>query len=207
MITFNNIMTALENFANNHFFIKTFTHGNIEEMNLEKEPNFPIMHVTYTGAAYPDRTKEYSFEIALIDLPPDKEGSKQDYQREVISDLEQCAEDLLADLSNGFNIFSDDFLFDTESASLVPLEEEGSNVISGVSLDITISVPYQHDACDAPLTGVTPTNATCDDAQIDATDGSDVVTTITTVASGATYTFAKVSVNQQDDTIVTGKLK
>ena len=203
MITYNNIIKALNNFADNHFFIKSFSHGNIEEMDLGKDLDtpFPLMHVVYTGASYADKQKEYSFEIYMMDLPPDKEGSKQAYQIEVISDLEQCAEDLLADLSNGFNIFSDEFLFDRDSASTTPLEEEGSNVISGISLDIAISVPFIGNACDAPLTGVTPTSGTCADGTIKATDGSDVVTTITTVASGGTYTFAKISILEQDDSL------
>ena len=160
MITYNNIVTALNNFADNHFFIKAFTHGNIEEMDLEKDGSYPLMHLVYLGANYDEGTKDYNFEIYLVDIPPTK-VDKVSYQREVISNLEQCVEDLLADLSNGFSIFNENFHFDTENASLTPLEEEGSNVLSGVALDITISVPYTHDSCNAPLTGVTPTRCKC----------------------------------------------
>lgn len=197
MITYNNIVTALNNFADNHFFIKAFTHGNIEEMDLEKDGSYPLMHLVYLGANYEQGTKDYNFEIYLVDIPPTK-VDKISYQREVISNLEQCVEDLLADLSNGFNIFNENFEFDTESASLTPLEEEGSNVLSGVALDITISVPYTHDSCNAPLTGVTPTSGDCEDATIKATEGDDDIVTITTVASGATYTFSKIAIKQQD---------
>lgn len=200
MITYNNIVTALNNFADNHFFIKAFTHGNIEEMDLEKDGSYPLMHLVYLGANYEQGTKDYNFEIYLVDIPPTK-VDKISYQREVISNLEQCVEDLLADLSNGFNIFNQNFEFDTESASLTPLEEEGSNVLSGVALDITISVPYTHDSCNAPLTGVTPTSAYCEDATIKATEGDDDVVTLTTVASGAIYTFPKLEVRQQDASV------
>ena len=197
MITYNNIVTALNNFADNHFFIKAFTHGNIEEMDLEKDGSYPLMHLVYLGANYDEGTKDYNFEIYLVDIPPTK-VDKVSYQREVISNLEQCVEDLLADLSNGFSIFNENFHFDTENASLTPLEEEGSNVLSGVALDITISVPYTHDSCNAPLTGVTPTSGACEDATIKATEGDDDLVTITTVASGATYTFSKIAIKQQD---------
>ena len=194
MITFNNIITALNNFADNHFFIKAFSHGNVEEMDLDKYTSFPLMHVVYTGSSYEGGQKDYGFEIYLVDIPSDK-IDKISYQREVISDSEQCAEDLLADLSNGFNIFNENYLFDTENASITPLEEEGSNVLSGVVLDITISVPYQHDSCNAPLTGVTPTPAVdCADATVENSDA----TYSNTVGSGGTLVLPDIDITEVD---------
>ena len=199
MITFNNIITALNNFADNHFFIKAFSHGNVEEMDLDKYTSFPLMHVVYTGSSYEGGQKDYGFEIYLVDIPSDK-IDKISYQREVISDSEQCAEDLLADLSNGFNIFNENYLFDTENASITPLEEEGSNVLSGVVLDITISVPYQHDSCNAPLTGVTPpTPAVCLPADVENSD----TTYSTQVNSGATLVLPDINVTEVDGTVGT----
>lgn len=155
MITYNNIITALNNFATNHFFIKTFTHGNVEEMDLRKYENYPLMHVDYIGANYDVGIKTYSFQVYIMDLPSDK-LDKISYQREVISDSEQCAEDLLADIVNGGNIFNFDYQYELTSASLTPLEEETKNVLAGVVLDLAITIPYQYDSCNAPLEGVTP---------------------------------------------------
>jgi hypothetical protein len=163
MITFNNIITALENFANNHFFIKSFGHGNIEEIDLDKYTLFPLLHVIYVGSTYDDGTKTYRFEIYIVDNPSDK-IDKISYQREVISDSEQCAEDLLADLTNGGQIFGF-WDYELTNATITPLEEETKNVLSGVVLDIEIQVPYQYDSCNAPLTGVTPTDS-CADADV-----------------------------------------
>lgn len=200
MTTLNNIIKGLNNFADNHFFIKSFTFGEVEDSDLEKEGSYPLMHTVYTGATYPERSKEYSFEITLLDRPPSKEGSKQDYQREVISDLEQCAEDLLADLHSGFNIFSKDFHFDSENATITPLIEVKSNVLSGVSLDITVSVPYQHDSCNAPLTGVIPNSGDCDDATLYATaTGAGPIVTVATIPSGGSFTIDKNDIIGSDD--------
>ena len=163
MITFNNIITALENFANNHFFIKSFGHGNIEEIDLDKYTLFPLLHAIYVGSTYDDGTKTYRFEIYIVDNPSDK-IDKISYQREVISDSEQCAEDLLADLTNGGQIFGF-WDYELTNATITPLEEETKNVLSGVVLDIEIQVPYQYDSCNAPLTGVTPTDS-CADADV-----------------------------------------
>lgn len=163
MITFNNIITALENFANNHFFIKSFSHGNIEEIDMDKYSRYPLMHVVYAGSDYEEGTKTYRFEIYIVDLPSDK-IDKISYQREVISDSEQCAEDLLADLTTGGNIFSF-YTYELTSATITPLEEETKNVLSGVVLDISIQIPYQYDSCNAPLTGITPSES-CDPVQV-----------------------------------------
>lgn len=156
MITFNNIVTAFQNFTTNHFFLKTFSFGNSEDMDLPKYNEYPLLHLNYTGADYDEGTKTYNFEIFVLDLPSDK-LDKVSYQREVISDAEQCVEDLLADVLNGGNVFHFADQYEVTSASVTPLEEETKNVLAGVLLTLAIEVPYQYDSCDAPLEGVTPT--------------------------------------------------
>lgn len=198
MITYNNIITALNNFADNHFFIKAFSHGDADEMLLQKYQSFPLMHVFYSGSTYDEGQKDYSLEIYIVDLPSDKINKVQ-YQKEAVSDAEQCAEDLLADLSNGFKIFNADFLFDTENASISPIIEETSQVVSGIVLNITISVPYQHDSCNAPLTGVTPPSpADCDDATVENSDA----TYSTTVAAGGTLITPNIQIKDSAATVL-----
>jgi len=66
------------------------------------------------------------------------------------------AEDILADIQNGGNIFAFGYHYDLLSASVTPLEETQSNALAGCLLDLAISVPYSYDSCNAPLTGVEP---------------------------------------------------
>lgn len=155
MVTYNNIVDYFKRFAENHFFIQSFSHGNIEEADLQKYGNYPIMHVNYTGSSY-DEVENYSFEVYVLGLPPDK-LDKISFQTEVISDSKQCLEDLISDIKLGENIFTESDNFDLVSASMTPLEEETKNVLSGMVLDLTFQVPFTYDTCDAPLTGVTPT--------------------------------------------------
>jgi hypothetical protein len=197
MITYNNILTALENFGNNHYMINSFSHGNVEEMDLSKIPEYPLMHVIYTGSEYnTDKQKEYGFEIYFVEAPigDDKDTNKQTYQREAISDMEQIAEDLITDVRVGFNIFNEDFHFDEEEASVIPIEEESTNVLSGVALSISISVPYLNDYCAPPLTGVTPTGDLGGNAGYTNSDGSFTVT----IPGGSTYTAADINVTEAD---------
>jgi len=155
MITFNNIVERFEIFAENHFFIKTFSFGSPDDADLSKFTDFPLMHLVYTGANYDAGTKTYNIEVYILDVPADK-TDKVDRQKEVVSDAEQCAEDIIADIKNGGNIFLFAQDYEVVNATTTPLEEETKNVLSGVLLDLSVAIPYEWDACNAPIDGVEP---------------------------------------------------
>ena len=155
MITFNNIVERFEIFAENHFFIKTFSFGSPDDADLSKFTDFPLMHLVYTGANYDAGTKTYNIEVYILDVPADK-TDKVERQKEVVSDAEQCAEDIIADIKNGGNIFLFAQDYEVVNATTTPLEEETKNVLSGVLLDLSVAIPYEWDACNAPIDGVEP---------------------------------------------------
>jgi len=155
MITFNNIVERFEIFAENHFFIKSFSFGSPDDVDLSKFEEFPLMHLVYTGATYDAGTKTYNLEVYILDVPSDKKG-KVIPQKEAISDAEQCAEDILADIRMGGNIFLFAQDYEVVNATTTPLEEETKNVLSGVLLDLSVAIPYEWDACNAPIDGVEP---------------------------------------------------
>jgi hypothetical protein len=195
MVTYNNIVDYFKLFANNHFFIQSFSHGNIEEADLAKYNNYPIMHVNYTGSTY-DEVQNYSFEVYVLGLPPDK-LDKISFQTEVISDSKQCLEDLISDIKIGENIFTLNDGFDLVSANMTPLEEETKNVLSGMVLDLTFQVPFTYDTCDAPLIGVTPTpSGDCLPVRVvNSTLSYDVE-----VAAGGTLTLSDNTITDVDGT-------
>jgi hypothetical protein len=155
MITYNTFIQRFKDFADNHYFIRSFSHGAPEDVDLEKFNEYPLMHVIYTGASYEDTTKTLSFEVYIFDLPSHYEN-KQDRQKEVVSDAEQCAEDVIADIVNGGNIFVHEEDYTVQTARVTPLQEESSNVLAGVLLEVDIQIPYERDACNAPIDGVSP---------------------------------------------------
>jgi hypothetical protein len=155
MITFNNIVERFQIFAENHFFIKSFSFGSPDDVDLSKFEEFPLMHLVYTGATYDAGTKTYNLEVYILDVPHDKTG-KVIPQKEAISDSEQCAEDILADIKMGGNIFLFAQDYEVVNATTTPLEEETKNVLSGVLLDLSVAIPYEWDACNAPIDGVEP---------------------------------------------------
>lgn len=150
MITYNNIISRFEKFVAEHFFLKTFTHGSPSGVDLEKFEVYPAMHVVYTGSTYENTSKEYSFEVYILDLPPDK-AKRIDNQTQLVSNAEQVAEDILADMRNGDNVFDFGHLYTVTSASTTTLEETTSNSLAGVLLNISIEVGYTLDSCNAPM--------------------------------------------------------
>jgi hypothetical protein len=150
MITYNNIINRFELFAKENQLIRTFSHGSPSGVDLDKFELYPIMHVVYTGANYENTSKEYSFEIYILDLPADK-ADKIANQQQMVSNAEQVAEDILADMRNGDKIFDFDHLYSVSTAFTTPLEETTSNSLSGILLTLSIEVGYTYDSCNAPL--------------------------------------------------------
>jgi len=156
MITFNNIVSKFEEFVENHYFLKTFSYGSPADVDLDKFEQYPLLHLVYTGGDYNSpKAKTYNLEVYILSLPPG-EADKTQYQKENISDAEQVAEDILADIQNGGNIFQFGYRYELANASVTPLEEENSNALAGCLLDLSIVVPYAYDSCNAPITGVEP---------------------------------------------------
>lgn len=203
MISYNNIVARFEKFVENHKFLRQFSHGSPEDLDQGKEPEYPLLHLVLTGVNYPDRTtdslgtsKTYSLNIFILSLPPDK-IDKTSHQKEVISDSIQIAEDVIADVINGFNVFTDAGQYYTSAVSIEPLEEETKNVLAGVLLSLDLTVPYTWDACTLPLTGVDePGVVDCEEATYQNSDG----TFSTTIASGGTFTANDITVTDVDNT-------
>lgn len=195
MITYNNIVENLKAFSDNHFFLQNFDYGyELAEADLEKFENYPTLFSNYLGASYDDGVKVYSFELIVFDVPTDKDN-KELRTRNVISDSEQCLEDLLADIKNGFNVFTRDDDYEVENASVSPVAFEGSNVYSGAILTVDIVVGYLYDSCNAPLTGVTPPpSSDCAAATYQNSDSSFSQE----IASGSIFTSSDITVTQVD---------
>ncbi len=155
MITYNNIVTKFEEFVDAHLFLKTFSHGSPSDVDLDKDETYPLLHLVYVGGGYVDNVKTYNLEVYILDNPP-RDTDKTGFQKSVISATEQAAEDILADIETGGNIFTFGYQYDLQSANIVPLEDERSNVLAGTLLTLSIGVAYQYDSCNAPLSGVEP---------------------------------------------------
>jgi nitrogen fixation protein len=139
----------LRQFAEGHFLIRKFYHGEVAEADLFKEPEYPFMHVLPVTITPSEGTLEYDFEIRFADIGRDKE-TKQEYQKEIISDCTRLALDLLAEIQNGGVLFGKEVEVVGKTATIQPFIEEFTHVLTGVQLNLQIAVPYNWSACDIP---------------------------------------------------------
>lgn len=145
--SYNALIDRFKAFASGHFILKRFSHGQIEVSDLEKFGEYPFMHVIPSNVTYSQGMKTFSFQIVLADLPRDKED-KTEYQREVLSDLQRIAEDLIAEITNHRVLFGD--LITVQNVSLEPFLEEFQHTLTGWTVSLDLLVPYYWDACSIP---------------------------------------------------------
>lgn len=145
--SYNALIDRFKAFASGHFILKTFSHGQIDTADLEKFTEYPFMHVVPSNVTYAQGTKTFSFQIVLADLPRDKDD-KVEFQREVLSDLQRIAEDLVAEITNHRVLFGD--LITVQNVSLEPFLEEFHNTLTGWTVSLDLLVPYYWDACSIP---------------------------------------------------------
>ena len=142
------MIERLRAFAEGHYLIQHFTHGQYDIAHIGKDDHYPFMHVVPVNITVDTGIRAYSFDIIFGDVPRDKEN-KAEYQKEVISDCQRLAEDLLAEILNGHTLFG----IETEiqgQANIEPFIEEGPHTFSGVTLQVTLVVPWDWNACDIP---------------------------------------------------------
>lgn len=200
MITLNNILKRLEVFAGEHKFINTFSFGSPEDLDKQEGVQYPLMHTIQIGSSYEQdaNKKTYNLSIVFADRP-NGESDKVGYQAEVQSDMEQVGEDLLSDIANGGNIFTQDELFGWDSAGIEYFDEDDNNTLSGAVLTISLTVPYTLDSCGLPLSSITPSSSECADASVENSDASYSVN----VASGGSLVLPDTSITNSDDSFTT----
>jgi len=147
-ISYNVIIERFKIFAEGHYLIRRFSHGQIDVTDLEKEQEFPWMHVVPVSLQADPGARVFSFDVIFADIPRDKE-TNTDYQKENISDCIRLAEDLLAEIANGLVVFGPDVELE-QGSTITPFIQEYTHTLSGATLALTISVPNNYDACAIP---------------------------------------------------------
>lgn len=149
-ITYNVIIERFKVFAAGHYLIKRFSHGQIDNTDIDKDQQFPWLHVVPIEVRANVGERVYTFDVVIADLPRDKETAT-DYQKEIISDTIRIAEDVLAEIRNGRTIFGPDAEL-VDGSIITPFIAEYTHTLCGCTLALSISVPANYDACDLPAT-------------------------------------------------------
>jgi len=146
-VTYNVVIERLRAFADGHYLINKFTHGQISQTDLEQNSVFPWMHVDPIQVTPSGGSRSYQFEVTFADLPRDKETDAE-YQKEAISDCIRLCEDLLAEIKNGHVIFPDADL--DEGSTITPFIAEYTHTLSGATLTFSMTFPWNWSACEIP---------------------------------------------------------
>jgi hypothetical protein len=145
--TYNVIVDRFRQFAAGHFQLRRFTHGEISQADLEKEAEWPWLHVKPRAINYAPGTRSFSFEIFISDLPRDKED-KTGYQAESITDCSLIFQDLINEIYLG-NMFGTDVVL-TRPVNSEPFVEQYTHTLTGVTGTIELQLDYDWSACSIP---------------------------------------------------------
>jgi len=190
-MTYNQWVELFKQFAINNQFINSYYHGESALRHSERDIKYPFMHMMYTGSTYEDTAEVASFEVFFMDLPTKKKGENEQ-EAGLTSDMKQCAEDLLAELRNGMTVFLWGDKVTIISARINPLVDEEQHTVTGVSLELSLEVPYTADTCISPLVPPPP-SGTCLPATYTNGQGFEV-----SIPSGDTYTAPQIMVTEVD---------
>jgi hypothetical protein len=147
-LSYTQIVDRMEAFANGHYMINAFQHGLIDLIDVPKDQLYPVMHFV-PGTIQPTLGGlAYEFEVVFYDLPRAKEVENE-YQREVISDMARLALDLISEIKNGNVLFDRSVDMDGDPV-ITAFVESYSQVVTGVTLQMSLIVPYNWNACEIP---------------------------------------------------------
>lgn len=147
-VSYNVVVDRFKAFADGHYLIQRFTTGQIEESTLDKNARYPFMHLIPVSMTMSNGMRQYTLDVLFADLPREKED-KSDYQKESISDCIRLAEDLVSEIRNGQVVFGTDIEL-IGDVTITPFIMEYDQVLTGVTLTLTIAFPMDYSACTIP---------------------------------------------------------
>lgn len=146
--SYNIVIERFKAFADGHYLIRRFSHGQIDVTDIVQENEYPWMHVVPVSMTPGDGSMSYEFDVVFADLPRDKE-TPTEYQRESLSDCIRLAEDLISEIKNGGVIFGTDVTLEG-GTTIEPFIEEYTHTLTGVNCKLSMTFPNDWSACEIP---------------------------------------------------------
>ena len=144
-MTLNQIVKELTKIGNDHEQINYVYFGDVWERISNGEVTYPAMFMTLTGASFGAKDIGYSFSLYFMDRMLMEETN----ETEVLSDMTQVAGDIVAQLR-----YPEDYSIVTWSLNQnLPITfytESDPDLLAGVKLDITLTMPFINDRCQVP---------------------------------------------------------
>jgi hypothetical protein len=144
-MTLNQIVKELTTIGNQHEQINFVYFGDVWERLSNGEVTYPAMFMTLTGANFGAKEIAYSFSLYFMDRMLMEETN----ETEVLSDMTQVAGDIVAQLR-----YPEDYSIVTwtlnQNLPITFYTEEDPDLLAGVKLDISLSLPFINNRCQVP---------------------------------------------------------
>ena len=147
-VSYNVVIERFKAFADGHYLIRRFSHGQIDVTDIVQDNQYPWMHIVPVSMTPSDGAIAYEFDVIFADLPRDKEVPTE-YQRESLSDCIRLAEDLISEIKNGGVIFGTEVTLET-GTTIEPFIEEYTHTLTGVNCKLSMQFPNDWSACEIP---------------------------------------------------------
>ena len=139
----NQIEKVFSDLANSHQQINSFGYGDIDQINISGNTEYPLMYVVLMpqGSNVSGKNVNLNYSFLFID--------KADHNniQEVESDMLQVALDIRASLNNPVY---DDYFSLNDNSSIDFFNERFEDVVAGVNMGITLTVLDLKDRCQIP---------------------------------------------------------
>lgn len=157
MITYNGIIEYFKEVANKHTQINGFSFGDIDDADLDKVTEYPLLHVGVTGANIDERVISYDISIMLIEVIDDK-GDRKTNEKYALSNTLQIVQDLQTEFLKGSSIVTPETKLTGNALSCQPITGNYNNRVVGWSTIITIEGINNSEACNIPYELITSWN-------------------------------------------------
>ena len=161
MLSYRKIIEKFEEFATNHFVIKSYGTGEafqIVEHNKLKNRKYPMMWVEDLPFPFSTKSVTYSFRVYfLAQVATLKNASPTTLEQtnvvEVKSDMLQVAQDLVSFWVQDHNFDE----IDLEKNTLAtPFHDTLEDSLTGFYIDIKLEQAFTYNSCIIPMSGATP---------------------------------------------------
>jgi len=147
-VTYNNIVTNLNNFCQSHYQINEFNNGDLWEAiqhNQFTDFNYPLVFMVDAGGSLEEGAINLSFDILCMDLVDKGEENEND----VKSDTLQILLDVVAYLEKQ-NTNDWYYVQILKNNSLESFTERFDDELTGWKINITLKQPNTYNECQIP---------------------------------------------------------
>lgn len=149
MITYNGIIEYFKEVANKHLQISSFSFGDIDDADLDKIEEYPLLHVGVTGANIDERVISYDINIMVIEIVDDKNDRKEN-EKYALSNTLLILQDLQTEFLKGSSIVTPETKLTGNSLSCSTITGNYNNRVVGWSTLMTIEGANESVACGIP---------------------------------------------------------